>query len=188
MIDQARAWSEATGGNLRQYLQWVEQQTAEGARVAEAVLPETDDDAVRIMTIHAAKGLEFPITIVSGHVDRAQSAGRAPAEVVFPPDRRGRATGFGKHVHDRRVRGVAADRRADGVPTSGSGCSTWRAPGPATTWSCRCTARPERGHRTPPNSAPTPSCWSTGMGEPARRAARRRRRDADARIRRSAPS
>ena len=41
-------------------------QTAEGARVAEAVLPETDDDAVRIMTIHAAKGLEFPITIVSG--------------------------------------------------------------------------------------------------------------------------
>ena len=34
--------------------------------MAESVLPETDDDAVRIMTIHAAKGLEFPITIVSG--------------------------------------------------------------------------------------------------------------------------
>ena len=34
--------------------------------MAESVLPETDDDAVRILTIHGAKGLEFPITIVSG--------------------------------------------------------------------------------------------------------------------------
>ena len=75
VIDQARAWSEATGGNLRQYLQWVDLQTAEGARVAEAVLPETDDDAVRIMTIHSAKGLEFPITIVSG----MSTAPQAPA-------------------------------------------------------------------------------------------------------------
>ncbi len=85
VIDQARAWHEATGGNLRQYLSWVEMQTAEGARVAEAVLPETDDDAVRIMTIHAAKGLEFPITIISG-MSTVPMARRAGAEVVFPPD------------------------------------------------------------------------------------------------------
>jgi len=30
------------------------------------MLPEPDDDAVQIMTIHGSKGLEFPITIVSG--------------------------------------------------------------------------------------------------------------------------
>lgn len=83
VIDQARAWSDATGGNLRQYLAWVAQQTAEGARVAESVLPETDDDAIRIMTIHGAKGLEFPITIVSG-MSTAPTARRAPVEVVFP--------------------------------------------------------------------------------------------------------
>ena len=85
VIDQARAWSEATGGNLRQYLHWVEQQTAEGSRVAESVLPETDDDAVRIMTIHAAKGLEFPITIVSGLSARPGGV-RSPVEVHFPKD------------------------------------------------------------------------------------------------------
>jgi ATP-dependent helicase/nuclease subunit A len=84
VIDQARAWSEAAGGNLRQYLRWIELQTSEGARVAESVLPETDDDAVRIMTIHGAKGLEFPITVVSG-LSTVPQARPAPAQVVFPP-------------------------------------------------------------------------------------------------------
>jgi ATP-dependent helicase/nuclease subunit A len=83
VTDQARAWSEATGGNLRQYLQWVTAQTVEGARVTESILPESDDDAVRILTIHGAKGLEFPITIVSG-MSTVPSGRRAPAEVVFP--------------------------------------------------------------------------------------------------------
>ena len=96
VIDQARAWSEATNGNLRQYLRWVEMQSAEGARVSESILPETDDDAVRIMTIHAAKGLEFPITIVSG-MSTAPMRRTALADVVFPP---GGGVGyrFGKHV------------------------------------------------------------------------------------------
>ena len=84
VIDQARAWHGAVGGNIRQYLAWVGRQTAEGARVAEAILPESDDDAVRIMTIHAAKGLEFPITIVSG-MSTAPRGRPAAAEVVFPP-------------------------------------------------------------------------------------------------------
>jgi ATP-dependent exoDNAse (exonuclease V) beta subunit len=103
VIDQARAWSEATGGNLRQYLRWVGLQTAEGARVAEAILPESDDDAVRIMTIHSAKGLEFPITIVSGMSTVPQSR-PAPAQVVFPPVGAAASVGggvgyrFGKYV------------------------------------------------------------------------------------------
>lgn len=84
VIDQARAWSEVASGGTREYLRWVAHQTAEGARVAEAVLPETDDDAVRIMTIHASKGLEFPVTIVSG-MSTVPSSRTAPAQVVFPP-------------------------------------------------------------------------------------------------------
>ena len=114
VTDQARSWSESTGGSLRQYLQWVEHQTTEGARVAEAVLPETDDDSVRIMTVHAAKGLEFPITIVSGMSTLPQSR-PVPAEVAFPP---GGSVGyrFGSKVHHRGVLGLEADRRADGLP------------------------------------------------------------------------
>lgn len=96
VIDQAREWGEATDGNLREYLQWVARQSNEGSRVAEAVLPESDDDAVRIMTIHAAKGLEFPITILSG-MSTAPQARPSPAQVVFPPSG-GVGYRFGKAV------------------------------------------------------------------------------------------
>ncbi|MGC8627678.1 MAG: UvrD-helicase domain-containing protein [Acidimicrobiales bacterium] len=85
VIDQARAFSEATGGDLRQYLAWVGRRSAEGPRAAEVVLPEADDDAVRVMTVHAAKGLEFPVTVLSG-MSTAQRAQRAPVEVAFLPN------------------------------------------------------------------------------------------------------
>jgi ATP-dependent helicase/nuclease subunit A len=65
VIEQARAWSDAGGHGLRRYLAWVRLQASE-SRTADTILPEHDHDAVRIMTIHAAKGLEFPITVVSG--------------------------------------------------------------------------------------------------------------------------
>ncbi|MDQ3312333.1 MAG: UvrD-helicase domain-containing protein, partial [Actinomycetota bacterium] len=66
LVDQARAFEDAGQRGLREFVAWAELQGSEAARVHEPVLPETDDDAVRIMTIHGAKGLEFPITIVSG--------------------------------------------------------------------------------------------------------------------------
>lgn len=66
VIDQARAWSDVEHGGLREYLAWARHQAQDAARVAESLLPETDLDVVRIMTIHAAKGLEFGMVVLSG--------------------------------------------------------------------------------------------------------------------------
>ena len=83
VIDQARAWSEAGGRGIRRYLAWAHLQASE-AQVAETLLPERDHDAVRIMTVHAAKGLEFPITIVSGMT--TQPSRRRGVQVVWGDD------------------------------------------------------------------------------------------------------
>jgi ATP-dependent exoDNAse (exonuclease V) beta subunit len=87
VIDQCRAWEEAGGTTLRECLAWVRLQSAEGARVIETVLPETDDDAVRILTIHGAKGLEFPITVLSGMTTQL-SRRWGGVQVLFPPGAR----------------------------------------------------------------------------------------------------
>jgi len=85
VIDQARAWHQAEGGTLREYLDWARMQASESARVAETILPESDDDSVRIMTIHASKGLEFPVTILSG-LSTGSRRPRSGVQVVWPPD------------------------------------------------------------------------------------------------------
>lgn len=86
LVDQARAWADAGGRDLRGYLKWARLQGAENARVTETVLPETDDDSVRILTVHGAKGLEFPVTVVSGLTTQLTRPAQGPT-VTFPPGR-----------------------------------------------------------------------------------------------------
>ncbi len=66
VVDQARAWCDAGGSGLGGFVTWALRQMDDDADVLETVVPEPDDDAVRILTVHGSKGLEFPITMVAG--------------------------------------------------------------------------------------------------------------------------
>ncbi|MFN0091513.1 MAG: UvrD-helicase domain-containing protein [Acidimicrobiales bacterium] len=81
--DQALAFEAAGGGGLRGFVDWAALQGADSARVHEPLLPERDDDAAQVLTVHGAKGLEFPIVVLSGMTTQPGS-GRRGVSVLWP--------------------------------------------------------------------------------------------------------
>lgn len=52
------------GGSLPMFVRWLDRQIALDTDESEAAVFSKDDDAVRLLTIHASKGLSFPVTVV----------------------------------------------------------------------------------------------------------------------------
>ena len=90
----ARSYESLRGPDVEGFVRFIRDQEAVGASQLEAVSEEEGADAVRLLTIHAAKGLEFKVVIVA---DAGRDTGGPPSadEIIVRPDGR-----FGFRVVD----------------------------------------------------------------------------------------
>ena len=72
---EAQSFASEVSPSLHAYLDFVYRSGADSAKVTEADGADLEVDAVRIMTVHAAKGLEFPVVVFTG---MNGEIGRAP--------------------------------------------------------------------------------------------------------------
>ena len=98
MVEQAARFTSAGGGPLAKFLEWVDDQIQGRARVSDNPVPESDEEAVRVMTIHGSKGLEFPVVVLTG-INSTPS--RRPEPVLF--DRRRGRVEIGVGSRDNRI-------------------------------------------------------------------------------------
>jgi ATP-dependent helicase/nuclease subunit A len=66
VVEQARAFEAERPQGMRAFVAWMEERTSGPIFDRDGSGLDDDEDAVRILTVHAAKGLEFPVVILAG--------------------------------------------------------------------------------------------------------------------------
>lgn len=131
VVDRAAEFASGDRDALRPFIRWISERQSEGRGATESQVHESEDDAVRITTIHSAKGLEFPIVILaklagavpSGRTISVVNRGTNSVEFEVGDERaRFRTHGFAaawnkeqayEEAENRRLMYVAATRACD---------------------------------------------------------------------------
>ena len=133
-LDRLVGLARRRGGTLAGFSRWLDQRIDDDADEPEAAVFSIEDDAVRLTTIHASKGLDFPVVVLVELEDEPRGE---PASLGFFHDDVTGAASFVMRHHAPRP-GVSAASRAR--PSSSS---------PAPTRP----RRPKRARARPPNDA-----------------------------------
>ena len=140
IVDQARLFAAAGGGGLRPFIRHLRDSMEQEEIEIEATVAEETDDVVRIMTMHGAKGLEYPIVALAnlgGTGGTQRAAGAARARVVPALPRRAPASPAAAATSPRRATTRCGRQRSATSRPSGCGCCTSRRRERASTCSCR---------------------------------------------------
>jgi ATP-dependent helicase/nuclease subunit A len=73
LLADARAWQESGGVGLDDYLAHVATLASGSSRAGLDEPDDREDDAVRISTVHGAKGLEYPVVVLAGMATRRRT-------------------------------------------------------------------------------------------------------------------
>ena len=139
IVDQARTFAAAGGGGLRPFIRYLKDSMEQEAIEIEASVAEETDDVVRIMTMHGAKGLEYPIVALAN----LSSGGSTQRSAVPREDehflhfRVGAGTRSQRPLSPRPATTTSGKPRRSAPPPNGCVCSTSPQRVHATTSSCR---------------------------------------------------
>jgi ATP-dependent helicase/nuclease subunit A len=119
IVELARRFEDEPGACLRSFVGWLEQRADSELAEADASLNDGHENAVHLLTIHAAKGLEFPIVALAGMACSQRNAGNilvdhAGGQIALSfkcGERKLSSAGFDQLLEQEQKRGRAEDLR-----------------------------------------------------------------------------
>ena len=126
LLEQARSFEARAATSFRSFVEWLEDRAERGADT-QAPIVEEGSEGVRLMTVHRAKGLEFPVVILcdpacprtrgqpSRYIDGGRDLWAFPIAGLVPADVRAHEAEViaGDEAEEIRVSYVAATRARD---------------------------------------------------------------------------